>query len=528
MANPSNPSHDSEARHAAGPLAPTRRRGSLRSDLASLWPGALLIFVTLALAWLAWRQSDKTWIYPLDDSYIHLSLARTLAEQGQWGFGSGRTAFSSSSPGYTLLLALGFQLTGPWAGWPLLINGLAALKFMRQSWRLWPRFAGKSWLWLLLMGLLPFPLLVLVGLEHLLHLCLMLGLVHHLSRLLAGESMPPLAWGWAVGAALLRYETGFLVVVAGLTLLARHRWRAAFTLSLTSLMPLLLVGFWSASQGGTWLPLSVLLKGHPPGSLAWLGAAVQRLYDNPFVLTTLLALLLGRRITAAGSADRAWLDLTLGIGLLHLLLAEVGGYRYEAYWLGLAWLGLGRLMPDQFAWNKVSRPSLGLVGLLLFPLLIRSGFFLWHYPQATRNIYQQPYQAARFLRGFYPQQPMGLNDIGLGTWLGQVELTDMVGVGDQAVFDLRQRERFTAAALDSLLQIRGVALIVGHELWLGARMPSRFQPVATWTVPDNFILAGETLTFWSTVSARDSLRARLRSFEPSLPAAVEIRYLVSP
>jgi hypothetical protein len=493
-----------------------------------LWPFVILLMVSLMLAGLALRQTDGTWVYPLDDSYIHLSLARELATHGHWGFGAERTAFSSSSPGYTLLLALGFQLTGPWAGWPLLLNGLGLLLLISQSWRLWPPFPGKGWLWLLLMLLLPVPLLWLVGLEHLLHLGFMLGAMRVLSRVLAEQGVAPHGWLWVLGATLLRYETVFLIAVAGGALLWQRRWRSAWWLGMAGVLPLLSVGAWSVLQGGTWLPLSVLLKGHAPLSLAWLSAAVERLYQNPFMLTTLVAVLLGlSRIAEQNSPPYHWLWLTFGVGLLQVLFAEVGGYRYEAYWLGLAWLGLGQRMEilgPAIAEYKKRLSDWALMGLLLFPLLVRSGFFLWHYPQATRNIYQQPYQVAQFLQTYYPHRAVGLNDIGLGSWQGDIDLTDMVGVGDQAVFDLRQRDRFTAEALDSLLAARGVQAIVGHEIWLGSRMPARFRAVGTWAVPDNFILADDTITFWATPAEAARLEARLRAFAAQLPSAVRIDY----
>jgi hypothetical protein len=490
------------------------------SSLRFPWVATLLGVGTALLAALALGETDGHWVYPLDDSYIHLSLARELAAHGHWGFGPERTAFSSSSPGYTLLLALGSWFTGPWAGWPLLLNGLGGLLLMRQSWRLWPESHAKIPLWLLLMGLLPFPLLVLLGLEHLLHLWAMLGLMQALSRLLAREAPGRYWWLWALAAAALRYESAFLIGSAGLALLWQRQGRPAWQLGLAGAAVPFLVGLWSVSQGGTWLPLSLLIKGHAPDGLAWLGQGVERLYANPFMLTTLVALCLGllpalrRHLPPARDlANHQWLWLTLAAGLAHLWFAEVGGYRYEAYWLGLALVGLGQLMPPRLSWRQGSLPGIALVALLLFPLLIRSGFFLWHYPQATRNIYQQPYQTAQWLGTYYRGEPVGLNDIGLATYLGQVELTDMVGVGDQAVCELRQANRFTAAELDRLLLARGVSLIIGHHTWLGARMPERFYPVATRTVPDNFILAQDTLTFWVADSAAE---VRLQQALPAL------------
>ncbi len=53
--------------------------------------------------------------FPLDDSWIHLTYARNLAERGQWAFQPGQLSAGSTSPLWTFLLAIGFWLhAGPY------------------------------------------------------------------------------------------------------------------------------------------------------------------------------------------------------------------------------------------------------------------------------------------------------------------------------------------------------------------------------------------------------------------------------
>ena len=48
--------------------------------------------------------------FPLDDSWIHLTYARNLAEHGEWAFQLGRRSAGSTAPLWTVLLSIGFLL----------------------------------------------------------------------------------------------------------------------------------------------------------------------------------------------------------------------------------------------------------------------------------------------------------------------------------------------------------------------------------------------------------------------------------
>src|SRR5512134_316515 len=48
--------------------------------------------------------------FSLDDSWIHLTYARNLAEHGEWAFRPGEQSAGSTSPLWTALLSIGFLL----------------------------------------------------------------------------------------------------------------------------------------------------------------------------------------------------------------------------------------------------------------------------------------------------------------------------------------------------------------------------------------------------------------------------------
>jgi len=80
--------------------------------------------------------------YPLDDSWIHQTYARNLATTGQWAFVPGEPSAASTSPLYTLLLALGYAIGLPASVWTHALGALAlALTGMigrRIAWQLAP------------------------------------------------------------------------------------------------------------------------------------------------------------------------------------------------------------------------------------------------------------------------------------------------------------------------------------------------------------------------------------------------------
>ena len=63
--------------------------------------------------------------FPLDDSWIHQVYGRNLAHRGQWAFVEGQPSAASTSPLYTVLLAIGYSLNLPYQLWTHLLGAVA-------------------------------------------------------------------------------------------------------------------------------------------------------------------------------------------------------------------------------------------------------------------------------------------------------------------------------------------------------------------------------------------------------------------
>src|SRR5574339_943434 len=88
--------------------------------------------------------------FPLDDSWIHLTYARNLAEHGEWAFRLGQHSAGSTSPLWTALLSIGFLIgLAPYVwtyllGWAVLT--LLAVCAENLARRLVPAYSSRvSW-----------------------------------------------------------------------------------------------------------------------------------------------------------------------------------------------------------------------------------------------------------------------------------------------------------------------------------------------------------------------------------------------
>jgi len=86
-----------------------------RSSIESTWhSNTWLVLAVAALIAVLFYLMVSALIFrigfPLDDSWIHLTYARNFAEHGEWAYRLGERSAGSTSPLWTVLLAIGFLL----------------------------------------------------------------------------------------------------------------------------------------------------------------------------------------------------------------------------------------------------------------------------------------------------------------------------------------------------------------------------------------------------------------------------------
>jgi hypothetical protein len=531
------------------------------SAFGRLWPrvaawGVFLAIVGVLLA-LSLRANDGQLAYALDDPYIHLALARTLAEHGVWGIAPDAFAPASSSPAWTLLLAALWWggLRSAWVPFVLnVMGGVAVLWLLERLVRPWFSSGSRAVVLVVTLAVIPLPTLVFTGMEHVWHVAVVLAICGHAALRLEGNNPRP--WHaaplWAAFAVGLRYESLFVVaVIAGLFLI-RQRGSDAIRLLGGAAVPVLAYGAFSISQGGLLLPNSVLVKSgaerfaSPFWVLAPLADWVNLLfvYQRPAELVLMVgacaaALALSARERTVWTVPLLLPAAFLGIAALHVSLVRmVWFYRYEAYVVTLGVVAVaiafarmrhhwsaGLVWPvGDHAVQRAGRfAAMGLAVLCGLPLATRAVEALLTTPTATHEIYAQQQQMARFFDRFYAGETIAVNDIGAVAWGARVRVVDLVGLASLDVTDAMRRSEGGTDVYERLGREQGVSAACVYDFYFVGRraLPTSWRSVGEWRIGSRVAVSSPVVTFYATSDAEvPRLRDSLDRFAADLPSSV--------
>ena len=498
------------------------------------------------------RQNQGHLIYTYDDAYIHMAMAKNFARHGVWGVTRHEFASASSSPLWTLLLAVAFKLLGEHDVIPLLLNVLACILTLVVAYRFleahlqraFPVLAGL----LLLIFAAPLPSLTLAGMEHSLHTLLALLFACLSAEFLSLERLSSRQLATllvlAPVLALVRYEGLFLVGAVALLFILRGKVGMALGLGASGFLFVTIYGIVALRQGWYFLPNSLLLKGALPeltslgGAAEFLGkAAVRRVCSNPYILVlSLLSLLAivyqGRNREKAWKSPILWSNASFMIAvLLHMQFVGQGwAYRYEAYLVSLGVVVItaagGELLSGELAlgFQRDRLPqylAAGILALLVghalgersLPILLKTS-------QATTNIYEQQYQMGLFLHRFYEGQSVAANDIGAISYLADIRLLDLEGLGSLKPATLRMKKAFNAAQVRALTAAERTSIAIVYEGWFQGILDD-WSKVGEWKIRNRVVAAEDTVSFWAVdPSQKESLIRNLQAFAGQLPATV--------
>ena len=492
------------------------------------------------------RFSGGHFGYPMDDTYIHMAMARSASQHGVWGLTQYQFSSTSSSLLYTAILSAVYALVGISELAPFYLNVVFAFVLMflcdivlkKGAIPAWPRAAVLT---LIIFGM-PLAPEVIAGMEHILHTVLTIAFIYCAVRMLldppGNRSRASILLSLAALTVLARYEALALIAVAAILLFLRGRRWYAVSLVVAASLPVAMFGLYSVYKGWFPVPNSIVAKASRPEKsyvsypIHW----AEQLYATPSVAFLLVAgivllYLSYRRTRNVWSVECLTLWLFIPTTLLHMQFARVGWfYRYEAYLvvfglyacsLALARLELqlsGRNYPNR---NTLAYGSFFLVAILSFES--RAVGALWLTPWACKNIYEQQYQMGRFLKQYDPSVTVMMNDIGAAGFLSDARIVDLYGLATIEVARAKVHHRFTQDFRRSLAINTGTKIAViypGMYRDVGG-LPAEWIQVGTWKIPQNQICWGDTVGFYAVdPTDRDRLVADLRDFAPELPAGV--------
>lgn len=555
------------------PLALIARHGPLITVLLLLSAALLYLFFE------SLRLNDNRFVYALDDAYIHLAVARNFAEYGVWGL----TRFNFESPvssiAWPLLLALLHPFVTPeqFVFLPFILNLILAFVALYIVYNALRRVRVPApWITLALCVIAfgtPLPALIFSGMEHTLHLVLMLLLLLQCSRILQAEKDRHTLGRdefWLLLITMLltmtRYEGLFAILVCAVLIILRGRWAFAALIIGMAALPLLVYGGLSVLQGAHILPNSLYIKANLNESLS-LQSLIQRLGIQPiyanllrmpdFLAFTMLISLLTlavtyyRRFTPSNPENnpQRWTQPTtialiwLGTMILHLQYAAIGWFmRYEAYLIGSAvfvCMMLAQPLLLRLQWRSWRlRDGLQAEHLLwllvwLLPLAFaynglasRLTYTMNATPRATNDIYRYHYQLALFVHRYYPDATIAANDIGALSYYNRGDVVDLYGLGDATITRAIRQHRYDAAFVDRYTAQRQVDFVVVNPAWLDYRTPDEWIPVANWVFTQKTVIPHHTLTFYAfDYDSAYILSQYLRIFARAMPDGIQVQFL---
>jgi hypothetical protein len=518
----------------------------------------ILCITTGVISTLLILRENGHQVYALDDPYIQMAMAKNFALHGVWGITRFGFTSASSSPLWTFLIAVSYAVFGVSETSPFYLSLLCGALVLGVAYCVlrWYKLSSKLTFWtlLILVFFTPLPLLICIGSEHPLHAALTILLTFLAARLLSEESPSTarrdLILLLAISPILtvVRYEGMFLILVVCALFFLRRRWMTGVAVGMAGFSSLLLYGAIGLAKGWSWLPSSILLKGNFP-RFTDLGTALNSVFGPAYVNVKmgphLVVLVLGSLFLALYASDKRkalWdsrqvmTAIFVAITLAHIQFCMVAlFFRHEAYLVALGIVVVVAQLSDQLPEKLFGTPADralvpkhagGVVqaALLIYPCLVRAGAALVYLPQASKNIYEQQYQMALFIKRYYQGSTIALNDIGAVNFLADVHCLDLWGLGNYEVTQLRRRHEYRTRDILRLSREAGVKVAMVYDTWYAGDiggLPRDWVWVGQWALPDNVVAGGDRVSIYAVDESETApLIQKLQDFSPLLPKEV--------
>ena len=476
--------------------------------------------------------------FPLDDSWIHLTFARSLAAGEGLSYQGGRLVTGSTAPLWTALLSLGFVLPGSPLLWAKALGVACYLLLLPATYRLGRELglgrgfaatatvvtALTSWLvWAALSGM-EIPLFSLLS---------VVGTTLHLRERRRAGALPVSAVVLALGA-LSRPEGLLLLALAGadrVIALFREpvaeraaRLRTFGVWLLASAIVLLPTMIFYRVVGESFVPTTFSAK--TAGWQRWLPSTrylqvVVEILVLPQPVTTLVALggafLLLRRGLVGTSRQllpALWL---LGLPLAYSLISPVGPGvvvgNFGRYFfplfpvvavLGL--VGLDHLSGESGRRALTTRAGLGLAAAILvcLPTVFDWTAGVGRYTRCVLNVEDGDVAMARWLDGRLPEEAvLAVNDIGAIGYLLPNPLLDLAGIANPEIrryFDAAEAagEHWRQGVRRFLEERRPDYLVIFPEWFPELTADARFRELRRIEIRGNMALGSDVLSLYST------------------------------
>jgi hypothetical protein len=502
-------------------------------------------------------------IYSYDDAYIHMAIAKNTAQFGIWGINSDTFSSSSSSPVWTLLLAGSYILSGPAQITPLILNILFGSLIIFVIFIIFSRENIKSKTFYIFLTasilLIPIPGLVFTGLEHLLHILLTISLVYLSAEVISADKPEKkyLIWLCIISFIIpaVRYEGLLIVIFTVLLLVLNRKFLAGVLIFVLSLIPISIFGIFSISKGWSFFPNSLLLKGSLPDIRSFhdifaFANSLLLKYSSPVVLIAALFFLIifitglflfvkkSRQMNKSIRKTLVIVLLVLVNIIVFVIYSGTGwSYRYQAFLVALILFTVPIIfngftktnLYNKFKSNSFYKFSLSavlLIFLLIFVFFAFKSFEgMYKTPKMTNNIYEQQYQMAMFVKKYYNNSSVGLNDIGAVSYFSEAKTIDLWGLAYLPISQKIRKHEYTSDDIKNAASINNIKIAIVYDSWFstddGSLIPPEWIKAGSWQIKDNIIAGDDIVSFYAiNTTEADLLSLNLKKFSAELPASV--------
>jgi len=422
---------------------------------------SLSIFLVLFF-FLFYLISDN-FSYCLDDTYIHMGIAKNFVKFNNWGSSIQGFESSTSSPIWTFLIAIFFFIFGINDFIPLIINfilGIALIISIAHFLRVKFKFKEfESYIYSLLIFLfIPGFVMIFIGMEHLLHIFLTLWFTYFFLDVYFENKNHNLFYLLTLLMGAIRYESLFLLIPINLLFLHKRNFKQIIIFSFLIILPIIIYGLISISNGSDFLPNSILVKGfngNMEGIIVMVSVLLQ-IYTFPLLFTFPLLYLLRNH---EDKRIQVLLFIISSLIILQTIFASIGWLmRYEAWFLTLFLLTLIILYKQL---KKDKQQIYILIILFLFGLRFILGFsniLLVHYQIFHLNV-----NSGLFLREYYNNKTIVIHDLGGPSYYADVNLIDLNGLATKEIQRERRNNNVSREFIIELTENADVAIVFKNE-----------------------------------------------------------------
>jgi len=498
----------------------------IKKDFLKLWIVGVAVFLIQCYIFIDHYKESGVWMtYMLDDAYIHMGVAKNLAEYLIFSSDGHTISNPSSSPLWTILLTILYKITPneSFLYVPLVLNFIFIIGsiyllsiFIELLFKKY-EFYKKAIVLITLILIVPLFGVMMMGMEHSMQIFLSLAftmiVVFRLDKkylLIVGPLL-----------VLTRYEMGVFVGVVLLTevLMMKNNVNKDFLkkrilyyikVLVVSAAPIVAYGLFTKFVYDIgFFPDSVISKltGNDQIINIYRHILVNSVNYNvkvifflTFVYIASMFILFLKSIMALSRPNQYIVKLIYiagGMSFFHILFSGVAPIRYEAYLSPFIVFVIFYFLfrKDEHMTNICEK---SIMSMLLFLFFISKVLFanITTY-NAPLNIHDQQIQNANFIKK-NNIKAVGLNDLGTISYFTNAMILDLEGLGTHKIAKLKEHGEFSPQKVRELISQDNVQWVIIYDEWYkdGRYVPNKCIKIGKTKLKKNFICGDDEVSFY--------------------------------